>query len=52
MTEEEMVRWHHQLNGHGFEKTLGDSEGLRSLACYSPWGLRLLEIWTASCARM
>ena len=27
MTEDEMVGWHHQLDGHGFEQTLGDSEG-------------------------
>ena len=27
MTEDEMIVWHHQLNGHGFEQTLGDSEG-------------------------
>ena len=27
MTEDEMVGWHHQLNGHEFEQTLGDSEG-------------------------
>ena len=27
MTEDEMVRWHHQLNGHEFEQILGDSEG-------------------------
>ena len=26
MTEDEMVEWHHQLNGHEFEQTLGDSE--------------------------
>ena len=32
-----MVGWHHQLSGHEFEQTLGDSEGQRSLACYSPW---------------
>ena len=38
MTEDEMVGWHHQLNGHGFEQTLGDSEGQVSLACCSPWG--------------
>ena len=31
MTEDEMVRWHHQLNGHEFEQTLGDSEGQGSL---------------------
>ena len=35
--EDEMVGWHHQLNGHKFEKTLGDTEGQRSLACCSPW---------------
>ena len=33
-----MVGWHHQLNGHGFEQVLGDSEGQGSLACCSPWG--------------
>ena len=31
-TEDEMVGWHHQLNGHVFEQTPGDSEGQRSLA--------------------
>ena len=38
MTEDEMVGWYHQLNGHEFEQTLGASEGLGSLACCSPWG--------------
>ena len=38
MTEDEMVGWHHQLNRHEFEQTLGDSEGQRSLVCYNPWG--------------
>ena len=38
VTEEEMVGWHHRLNGHEFEKTLGDSEGQVSLACCSPKG--------------
>ena len=38
MTEDEMVGWHHQLNGHEFEQTLGNSEGQGSLACCSPWG--------------
>ena len=32
-----MVRQHHQLNGHEFEQTLGDSEGQGSLVCYNPW---------------
>ena len=31
MTEDQMVGWHHQLNGHEFEQTLGDSEGQRRL---------------------
>ena len=36
--EDEMTGWHLQLNGHGFEQTLGDSEGQGSLVCCSPWG--------------
>ena len=35
--EDEMVGWHHWLNGHEFEQTLGVSEGQESLACFSPW---------------
>ena len=34
--EDEMVGWHHQLNGHEFEQTPGDSEGQKSLGCFSP----------------
>ena len=37
MTEDEMVGWHHQLNGHDFKQTLGDREGQGSLACCSSW---------------
>ena len=37
-TEDEMVGWHHRLNGHEFEQALGDSEGQGSLVCCSPWG--------------
>ena len=33
VTEDEMVGWHHRLNGHEFEQTPGDSEGQGSLAC-------------------
>ena len=45
MTEDEMVGWHHQLNGHEFEKTLGDSEkGQGSLACWSPVGRKELDM--------
>ena len=35
-TEDEMVGWHHWLDGHVFEQTPGDGEGQGSLACYSP----------------
>ena len=35
---DEMVVWHHQLNGHEFEQALGNSEGQGNLACWSPWG--------------
>ena len=38
MTEDEMVGWHHWLNGHEFEQTPGDSEGQENLAFYSPCG--------------
>ena len=37
-TEDEMVGKHHQLYGHEFEQTLGDSEGQGSPMCCSPWG--------------
>ena len=37
MTEDEMVEWHHQLNGHEFEQAVGDGVGQGSLECYSPW---------------
>ena len=35
-TEDEMVGWHHRLNGHDFEQAPGDSEGQGSLVCCSP----------------
>ena len=44
MTEDEMVGWHHQLNGHQFEQALGDGEGQVSLVCYSPWGYQELDM--------
>ena len=44
VTEDEMVGWHHWLNGHEFEKTPGDGEGQGSLACCSPWGHRELDM--------
>ena len=40
MTEDEMVGWHHWLNGHEFEQTLGNGEGRGSLVYCSPWGCK------------
>ena len=44
MTEDEMIGWHHWLNGHEFEQTPGDSEGQGSLVCCSPWGCKELDM--------
>ena len=41
MTEDEMVGWHHQLDGHEFEQALGVGDGQGGLACCSPRGLRV-----------
>ena len=56
MTEDEMVGWHHWLNGHEFEQAPEDSEGQGSLACCSPWGHKETRLsdwnelnWTWSC---
>ena len=38
MAEDEMIGWHHQLNGHEFRQALGVGDGQGSLACCSPWG--------------
>ena len=40
MTEDEMVGWHHQLEGHEFEQALGVGDGQGSLVCWSPWDYR------------
>ena len=37
-TEDEMVGWHHWLDGHEFEQALGTGDGPRRLVCFSPWG--------------
>ena len=39
-TKDEIVGWHHWLNGHESDQTLGDSEEQGSLACCSPWGCK------------
>ena len=38
MTQDEMVGWHHRLNGLEFEQTPADGKGQGSLICCSPWG--------------
>ena len=40
MTEDEMIEWHHRLNGHEFEQTPGDGEGWGSWVCCSLWGCK------------
>ena len=40
MKEDEMVGWHHRLNGHEFEQAPGDGEVQGSLACCSPRGCK------------
>ena len=45
MTEDEMVGWHHWLNGHEFEWAPEVGDGQRSLACCSPWGRRVGHDW-------
>ena len=42
-TENKMVGWHHQLNGHEFEQALGVGDGQGSLAWCSPWGHKELD---------
>ena len=44
MTEDEMVGWHHQINGHEFESTQGVGDGQGSLACCSSWGRKELDM--------
>ena len=44
MTEDEVVGWHHRLNGHEFEKAPGDGEGQGSLEYCSPWDCKVLDM--------
>ena len=44
MTEDQMVGWHHQLNGHEFEQAPGASDGQGGLACHSPWGCKESDV--------
>ena len=43
MTEDEMVGWHHQLDGHEFEQAPGVGDGQTRLVCCSPWGHKWLD---------
>ena len=43
MTEDEMVGWHHQLDGHEFDIALGDGEGQEDLTCCGSWGDKGLD---------
>ena len=40
---DEMVGWHHRLDGHEFEKTLGDGDGQGGLECCDSWGRKELD---------
>ena len=44
MTEDEMVGWHHQLNGHGFEYAPGVGDGQGVQVCCNPWGHKELDM--------
>ena len=44
MAEDEMVGWHHRLDGHEFEHAPGVDEGQGRLACSSPWGRKQSDV--------
>ena len=55
-TEDEMVGWHHQLDGHEFEQVLEVGDGQGSLACCGSWGLKESDTterltWTDDCCK-
>ena len=61
MTEDEIVGWHHRLNGHEFDQTPGAGDGQGSLVCCSPWGrqesdttewLNWSELYSSTCAML
>ena len=61
MTEDEMVGWHHRLNGHEFEQALGVGDGQGGLACCFSWGCKQsdttelkaqLDIYFVSCSQV
>ena len=44
MTEDEMARWHHRLDGHEFESTPGVGDGQAGLVCCDSWGHKELDM--------
>ena len=44
VTEDDMVGWHHQLDGHEFEQAPGVGDAQGSLACCNPWGCKELDM--------
>ena len=44
MTEDKLVGWHHQLNGHGLWQSPGECRGQGGVACYNPWGHKELDM--------
>ena len=53
-TEDEMVGWHHWLNGHEFEQAPGDGEGQGGLACCCPWSCSQARLsnWTTTTVKI
>ena len=49
MTEDEMVGWHHQLDGHEFDQAPGVGDGQGGLVCSSPWGRKDLDMTERQC---
>ena len=47
MTEDEMVGWHHRLDGHGFGWTLGVGDGQGGLVCCGLWGRKESDMTVA-----
>ena len=43
MTKDEIVGWHHRLDGHEFEQALGDGDGQGGLVCCDSWGRKELD---------